>query len=123
MKLFQRAILALVLMLAPFAATADLAFLPYEVDTATVEAGTTSAPTALILPVVSGRRVQVRVYNAGTVPVFIVFGREDAVATTGATPVAPGSTAIFTVPEGATHVAAITASGTATVYFTAGEGS
>ncbi|WP_430438989.1 hypothetical protein [Shinella sp.] len=38
------------------------------------------------------------------------------------TPVLPGTVEIFTIPTGMTHVAGITSTGTATVYFTAGDG-
>lgn len=60
---------------------------------------------------------------------FIAFGdvTVDAVVPVGATPVngymvLPGSKEPLTVPGTATHVAAITASGTADLYFTSGDG-
>lgn len=64
----------------------------------------------------------VRVYNAGTVEAFVNFGASGvtAVATTSI-PIAPGGTFAFS-KGGNTHAAAITASGSATVYFTTGRG-
>lgn len=65
----------------------------------------------------------IRVYNAGSVAVFIEFGNSTVTASTTAdTPIAPGSVESFHVFPYETHVAAITASGSATVYFSPGEG-
>lgn len=62
-----------------------------------------------------------RVYNAGTVAVFIEDGNSAVTAnTSGGMPLAPGATEVLTL--NGTHVAGITASGTATVYFTPGDG-
>lgn len=64
----------------------------------------------------------VRVVNAGASMAFIHFTKDPAyVATTGNMPIAAGATETFT-KGAASYVAAITASGTATVYFTVGEG-
>jgi hypothetical protein len=43
-------------------------------------------------------------------------------ATLGGTPLNGGTTQLFSVPIGATYIAAITASGTATLYITPAEG-
>ena len=91
--------------------SAPLAFTPG--STVNIAATTSSNSATLAAGMV------VRVYNAGTVPVFIKFG---ATATTSDTPIPPGIVEVFTDPSGATTVAAITASGTATVYFTSGQG-
>lgn len=65
----------------------------------------------------------VRVYNAGTATVFIAFGIStvEAVAATSM-PVPAGAIEVFAVGPGVTHMAAITASSTATVYATPGQG-
>lgn len=65
----------------------------------------------------------VRVYNAAAVSVFIEFG-DSTVAAVAATsmPVGPGATEFFDVGPGVTYAAAITASGSGTVYFTEGQG-
>jgi hypothetical protein len=43
-------------------------------------------------------------------------------ATLGGTPINDGAAQVFSVPLNATHVAAITATGTATLYITPAEG-
>lgn len=65
----------------------------------------------------------VRIYNAGSVAVFIEFGNSTVTASTTADmPIAPGSVESFHVFPYETHVAGITASGTATIYATPGHG-
>ena len=70
---------------------------------------------------------RVRVFNGGTVPAFVEFGGSAVTAsvpsgsTGGGVPVAPGSIEMFTA-AGADYVAAITSSGSATLYLTPGEG-
>lgn len=55
--------------------------------------------------------------------VFIKFGASDVAATVAGGPIVHGGTVRgFRVPAGATHVAAITASGTATVNVILGKG-
>jgi hypothetical protein len=68
-----------------------------------------------------------RIYNSGSVPVFIEFGASNAVAAVAPTPGTPGGMAIG--PGQAQvfaavldWVAGVTASGTATLYITPGEG-
>lgn len=91
-------------------------FMSSDKGTVNIVASSTTASAAL--DVFSSA---VRVANTGTVPVFIRFGGSAVVATTGNMPVLPGTVEVFT--KGAyDRVAAITASGTATIYFTAGEG-
>jgi hypothetical protein len=107
---------------APLPAGAQYAFQPFGLGTASVTATTSSAATALTLPPVPPRRMQVRIYNAGAATVFILLGTSGAVATTGNLPVPSGAIEVFSVPEGTTHVATITSSGTAVVYFSPGEG-
>ncbi len=65
----------------------------------------------------------VRLYNAGSVVVFVAFGDSTVTASTTANmPIAPGSVEAFTVSPTQTHVAGITASGSATLYATPGAG-
>jgi hypothetical protein len=63
-----------------------------------------------------------RVYNAGTVAAFIQCGADNTVVATTAAgiPVAPSSVEVIGCPG--SYVAAITASGTAQMYFTPGAG-
>lgn len=65
---------------------------------------------------------QIRFYNAGSVPVFVRWGvgAQTAVAATDM-PIAPGAIEVFSKGDADT-LAGITASGTATVYITAGDG-
>jgi len=67
-----------------------------------------------------GDEIDVRVMTApGGATTFIRFGASGVVATVAAgIPIPPGVPCGFTVPSGTTHVAAITASGTATLYAT-----
>lgn len=53
---------------------------------------------------------------------FIKFGDSNVTAAVTDIAIAPGFNRIFTIPPGATHVAAITAASTATLYFTCGDG-
>jgi len=62
-----------------------------------------------------------RLYNSGSVAVFVNCGDVTVVATTATgMPVAPGSVEVIGCQN--THIAGITASGTATVYVTPGTG-
>lgn len=64
----------------------------------------------------------VRLYNAGTATAFVKFGDSSITAATTNMPIPAGVVETFRPPGGATHVAAITSSGTATLYVTSGEG-
>jgi hypothetical protein len=67
--------------------------------------------------------MEVRLYNAGTETVFVNFGISTVEATTAAgMPVPSGAIEVHTVGPAVTHVAALTASGTATLYATSGRG-
>jgi hypothetical protein len=68
--------------------------------------------------------MQVRLSTNGADAVcFVEFGDSSvtAAASTGMR-MGPGSIEVFSIPLGATHVAAITASGSATLYVTPGAG-
>lgn len=92
-------------------------FMPNGSDSATLVATTTSA--SVQLDVFSQA---VRVVNpAGGAMAFIAFGDVTVTATTARMPIQPGATETFTIGANG-YVAAITASGTATLYFTNGEG-
>lgn len=63
----------------------------------------------------------VRLYNAGTVAVFINCGDVTVVATTAAgIPIAPGSVEVLGCGKG--YIAGIVTTGTATLYLTPGAG-
>lgn len=76
----------------------------------------TTTPSIVSEPVI-------RLYNAGTVAVFVNFGDSSVTAAlaTGI-PIAPGSVETFRVDSTQVYVAGITASGTATLYATPGYG-
>ena len=65
---------------------------------------------------------QVLIYSAGTAPAFINFGSGTVEAAVTDIAIPSGFNRIFTIPPGTTHVAGITASSTATIYFTRGDG-
>lgn len=82
-----------------------------------VSASTTSTNSAI-----GGGRT-VRIQNTGVVPVHIKFGKSDVTATVSDMPIMDGTAPeMMSLPQGTTHVAAITSSGTATIIFTTGEG-
>jgi hypothetical protein len=91
-------------------------FAPNTSDTAAISATTNSASAAL-----TGSGNSVRVFVTGTGQAFIQFGDSNVTATTSKMPVAAAIES-FGLPDGVTHIAAITASGTATVYATRGKG-
>jgi hypothetical protein len=64
---------------------------------------------------------QVRLYNSGDVAVFVRWGKGAQSAVTTDMAIAPGATEAFT-KEDADTIAAITESGSATLYITCGTG-
>lgn len=93
-------------------------------STVNIAAGTTTGNVAITSSgTPSPATSEVRFYNSGTVPVFVNFGGSGVTATLAAgMPIAPGATEAFGMEASQTHVAAITASGTATLYITTGDG-
>ena len=61
-----------------------------------------------------------RLHNAGTVIVFIKEGDVTVTAAVTDTPIAPGAVEVLSF--GSQYIAGITASGSATLYITAGDG-
>lgn len=105
-----------------------LPFSPLLSDTTKLTATNVTGSAALTLPTTEGGFASgapgarhVRICNAGSVIVFIQLGDSTVAATTAKMPILPGGTEILTL-GGATYVAAITASGSADVYFTPGMG-
>lgn len=100
-------------------------FTPTPVGGKALAASTTSASTALVASPL--QRKDVIVYNSGSVAAFIEFGGSTvaAVVPSGATPgglsVPPGAALTLCAGDN-THIAAITASSTATLYITSGCG-
>lgn len=104
--------------------------LPFSAQSKTLKVSvTTSASTSGALPGVAGNSL--RVVNEGPNTAFISIGTTSQTATVPATsspvatctPVLPGSDVVFTVPADAVqNISAITATGTATLYVSVGEG-
>jgi hypothetical protein len=91
-------------------------------NTVSLAVTTATARVALTAPATAGA-YQVRLYNAGTATAFVTFGTVTAngvVATS--MPIPSGGIEVFSVASTVTHVAAITSSGTATLYATTGYG-
>lgn len=59
---------------------------------------------------------------AANATAFIKFGNSGVNATVSDIAIGPGFNRVLTVPDGATHVAGITAASTASLYFTCGDG-
>lgn len=99
-------------------------FAPASAGTSSISVTTTSARAAVKQQPTGAH--QLRLFNAGTATVFWAFGDGTAVATTGDMPLPAGAIEVLTLPNASnaptTHVAAITASGTATLYMTTGQG-
>ncbi len=71
---------------------------------------------------ITGAGTTLRLANVTAQECFVAFGASTVVATTGGFSV-PGNSQVFvTIPSGTTHVAAITASGTATLRISRGDG-
>lgn len=65
----------------------------------------------------------VRILNDASVTVFMKFGTSSSVtAAVTDMPILAGTSETFTVPQGMTNMAAITAAGTGSVYITTGDG-
>jgi hypothetical protein len=91
---------------------------------ATANLAVTATTGSVALDNVTGTSRSVRVYNTGDVIVFLEFGvaAVEAAAATSL-PLGPGAVEWFEIGQAVTHCAGITASGTATVYFSEGMGS
>lgn len=93
--------------------------------TANLSVSTSSSRVAkTALPTNSGGAThELRLVNTGSVVVFVEFG-DSAVTAAVATgmPILPGTVESFQLNAAQTHIAAITASGTATLYATTGLG-
>lgn len=98
------------------AAKVDLSL--FQPDATTTVLAVTAASARTALPA----GVAVRLSNAGDVAISVRFGDSTVTAATTAMDILPGSAEVFRVPTGATHLAAIVASGTGTLKITAGSG-
>lgn len=84
-------------------------------------AATGSSAVVQVQPATLALSPNMRVYNSGSVAVFLVCGNASTVATAAAgLPVAPGTVEVIGCPQ--THIAGITAGTAVTVYLTPGNG-
>lgn len=88
--------------------------------TANISCGVSSTNVQL-----TGNGTAVEIYNSGSVTCFIATGTTSAITASASTgyPIPPGVTKIIGVPSEQRWIAGITSSGSATVYFSPGEGS
>lgn len=96
-------------------------FDPMTADTTALAATNATGNAAINVPASSAGSLTVRVYNSGTVTIFIAFGGSTVVATTAKMPIPAGNTEVFSIGA-ATYIAGITASGSGTLYVTPGRG-
>lgn len=87
-------------------------------NTASLSTSNVSAGAAL--PGTFGSSV--RVHNPGTIPIHFRVGIGAQTAVLTDTVIPGGGTEVFSIPQGATHIAAIQASGTGTLYAMRGSG-
>lgn len=89
----------------------------------TVGATSQSTPTPQGYPTYPGG-FSVRVANVGTEVTWIAFGYGSAATadTASSMPMLGGTVEVFTVGPGCTHISAIVAQNTATIYATTGQG-
>jgi hypothetical protein len=92
----------------------------------TVSLSATTSSARVLLTGADGKlKRQVRLYNSGTVVVFVRITNDQGVAVATDMPLAPGVPELVTVQDAngsQRYLAGITASGSATVYATVGEG-
>lgn len=87
----------------------------------TVSLAVTTSTGRVALPTSSKHQVMIT-SEPGGATAFIKFGDSAVNAAVTDTPILPGAVYIFSVVHQDTHVAAITATGTATLYATLGRG-
>jgi hypothetical protein len=98
---------------------------PFKPHTPSISLSVTSSSGSVAIP--ASKPTQVRLSTDGGDSVcYVKFGDSSVTAASDGTDmrIGPGTIEIFSVPyyQGVTHVAAKTASGTATLYITGGEG-
>lgn len=95
-------------------------------DDATASISVTTSTAASALKKAGGGAFQLRILNDGSATAFIAFGASGVEAAVTDYPVPAGAIEVITIQnpdkDPVTHAAAITASGTATVYLTTGDG-
>jgi hypothetical protein len=93
--------------------------IPFAIPAAAVTLAVTTTTGSVAL---AGTGSALRVCNVGGAECFLAAGSSTVTATTASMSVPAGAIETFTIPITATHVAAITASGTTTLRLARGEG-
>jgi hypothetical protein len=93
-------------------------FMPY----GTVSLAATSSTGSVALSRARNQTVVITAPAGNSGPVFIKFGDSDVEAAATDFPILPGTVQTFHIVEDWTHVAGILASGTGTIYASAGDG-
>lgn len=96
-------------------------FAPSAEDTTSLSASSSASVSGSIA--VSNPNYTARLFNSGSVTVFVEFGSSTATATTSSMPVPAGLVEVVHTGVGSTHAAAITSAGSTTIYMTAGASS
>lgn len=116
----MRAFLRLFALLAGLALASDANAQAFVASGNTVSLAVTGTTGRVAVPTDAYNNA-IRLYNAGTVAVFINCGDVTVVATTAAgIPIAPGSVEVLGCGKG--YIAGIVTTGTATLYLTPGAG-
>lgn len=99
-------------------------FQPIQAGSVTIACAASSSATALSAINASAPIVQLEVQNAGSVNVFVEPGLASTITAAVASgyPVLPGQSKVISVSPRTTHIACISASGTQSVFVTAGTG-
>ncbi len=93
------------------------------IEGATKNLAVTNSSGSVALSAVGEKASKIRVFNAGLVTAFVAFGSGATTASvTTSMPLAAGSIELFDKSTDVETMAAITTSGTTTLYFTPGEG-
>ena len=103
-------------------AMAQVAALPIQPGNTITVSASTSASTAVALPIGSVPSWQIELQNAGSSVAFCAFGGSTLAATTSSYPIMPGVDKVVTVDQDRKYISCITASGSATIYATGGIG-
>lgn len=121
MRTRQLAIIAAIVLWAPHAAQAQVAFTQRRDTVRITECDSESSSQAVIT---GGQQdySTVLVTNSGTAKAYVTTGPEAVVATPQNIPILPDSQQLIALPRNHTYVACITTEGTADVEFTPGNG-
>lgn len=96
-------------------------FKPGDASTSTMPVATTPGVNRMALKRSGNENAHVRLFNAGSVLVFLRFGDVSVAASVADIPLPAGAVEVIDI-GGCSHMDAVVASGAATVYATCGKG-